>query len=99
MSVFPDLLCGQCELLPGAASLCPAGVRVRDARAGAPHLHLQPHHHPRPLKVPHSEDTVHSGQVWGLRWTKVQEAIFWTYCVVKRCFKANLIYFSQIFHF
>ena len=42
---------------------------------------------------------VHSGQVWGLRWTKVQEAIFWTYCVVKRCFQGYFIYFSQTFHF
>ena len=30
--------------------------------------------------------TLHCGQVWGLRWTKLQEAIFWTYCVVNRCF-------------
>ena len=28
-----------------------AAVWLRDAGAGAPHLHLQPHHHPRPLKV------------------------------------------------
>ena len=30
--------------------------------------------------------SLHCGQVWGLRWTKLQEAIFWTYCVVNRCF-------------
>lgn len=51
LSFLSDLLCCQCELLSRAAPLCQAGVRVRDARAGAAHLHLQPDHHPRPLQV------------------------------------------------
>ena len=34
--------------------------------------------------------TLPSGQVWGSRWTKIQGAIFWTYCDVNRCFKGKL---------
>lgn len=40
LSFLSDLLCCQCELLPRAAPLRQAGVRVRDARAGAAHLRL-----------------------------------------------------------
>ena len=38
----------------------------------------------------------HYGQVLGLIWTKLQEGIFWTYCVVNRCFLGNLIFFMHL---
>ena len=39
--------------------------------------------------------TLHSGQVWGLIWTKLQEAIFWTYFVVNRCFLGTIDVFRH----
>ena len=45
------LLRCQCDHLLWSNPLRQATVWLRDAGAGAPHLHLQPHHHPRPLKV------------------------------------------------
>ena len=49
--LLAHLLRCQRDLLLWSAPLCQASVRVRDAGAGTPHLHLQPDHHPRPLKV------------------------------------------------
>ena len=42
---------------------------------------------------------LHSGQVWGLIWTKLQEAIFWTYCVVNRCFLGTFNFFRHFLFF
>ena len=42
---------------------------------------------------------MHCGQVWGLIWTKLQEAIFWTICVVNSYFLGNLIFLNIFFYF
>ena len=49
--LFAQLLCCQRNLILWSPALRQASVWVRDAGPGAPYLNLQPHHHPRPLKV------------------------------------------------